>query len=493
MSLAVADFYDGTVAEASVEPAAYPSARPFHPSIRHPEYPFGTKSVGDEPNPVYEGVRSLWRSLDWDGGQFGTPSWNPLGRLVRPGDFVLIKPNLIAHENSARPGAWEEVITHPSVVRAVVDYVIVALRGNGRVVIADGPQTDSDFPTLIERSGLQSVVDHYRAEGLDVSLLDLRRDLWITDGEVTRERKTLPGDPLGYVAVDLGRSSAFSDYRLNGHFYGADYDVSETASFHGEDRHSYVLCRSAMEADVLVNLPKLKTHKKTGVTLSLKNLVGVNGYRNCLPHYTIGGSDENGDEFPAGGARRGFESRAVRAFKRALTAQGGVGGPFASFVKRTGRRIFGDTASVIRSGNWEGNDTAWRMVLDLNRAVLCHGPDGRPLERSRRYLSVVDGVIGGEGNGPAAPEPVALGLLLAGTNPWAVDRVAVAWMGYRANRIPVISVPERQPACYRWLLPESAPRTTGSVAPNPRSRVFVPHFGWPSVAATGRAETGDDL
>ena len=52
-------------------------------------------------------------------------------------------------------------------------------------------------------------------------------------------------------------------------------------------------------ADVVINLPKLKTHKKTGVTISLKNMVGINGYRNCLPHHTIGTPDASGDEFAA--------------------------------------------------------------------------------------------------------------------------------------------------------------------------------------------------
>ena len=38
--------------------------------------------------------------------------------------------------------------------------------------------------------------------------------------------------------------------------------------------------------------------------------------------------------------------------------------------KRMGRRVFGRTdISHIRSGNGSGNNTAWRMALDLNRGL----------------------------------------------------------------------------------------------------------------------------
>ena len=62
----------------------------------------------------------------------------------------------------------------------------------------------------------------------------------------------------------------------------------------GNGTHEYLISRSAMDADVFINLPKLKTHKKVGVTLSLKNLVGINGDKNYLPHFCIGTPAEGG-------------------------------------------------------------------------------------------------------------------------------------------------------------------------------------------------------
>jgi uncharacterized protein (DUF362 family) len=74
--------------------------------------------------------------------------------------------------------------------------------------------------------------------------------------------------------------------------------------------------------------------------------------------------------------------------------------------------------------------------------LLYGNPDGtfRAPEAShrKRYLTIVDGVIAGEGNGPEAPDPLAAGLILAGTNPLSVDCVAARIMGFDYSRIPSV-------------------------------------------------------
>ncbi len=405
----------------------------------------------------------------------------PIG--ISPGDLVVLKPNLICESNWDHPGRWEEVVTHPAVIRAVLDEVLAALDGRGRVVICDGPQTDSDFDQLLARTGLGDLIARYRAEGHPVELLDLRRERWIAEGGVTKEKLPLPGDPNGYVHVDLGEKSAFATYRGSGRFYGADYDMEETRRFHADGRHEYVVCATPMMADVFINIPKMKTHKKTGVTLALKNLVGINGYRNCLPHHTVGSPADGGDEFPDGGLKRSLESRAIQAFKKALTSTGGTGGAWARWVKRAGRTAFGDTSQVIRSGNWYGNDTAWRMVMDLNQILLWYGPDGKRRETPRRYLAVVDGIVGGEGNGPLAPDPVATGVIVTGTNPWAVDWAAALEMGFDPSRIPLLQRPLEDPERFAWLLPGGMPEIVADGERPATWRPFRPHFGWAPVLA----------
>ncbi|MHC1743885.1 MAG: DUF362 domain-containing protein [Syntrophobacteraceae bacterium] len=388
---------------------------------------------------VSHAVGEALRLLGLDPGHDATPEWNPLGDLVHPGDHVVLKPNLIRESHPQRPREWEQVITSPSIIREVLELVLVALRGRGRVTIADGPQTDSDFEEICRRSGLREIVESFLEKGFDVSLLDLRRDRWLQQEGVTRERIALPGDPAGYTAVNLGQESAFADYRLNGAFYGADYDMTETARFHAHGIHTYILCRTVMDADVLINLPKMKTHKKTGVTLGLKNMVGINGYRNCLPHHTMGTPEQKGDELPTGSLKNRVQSRSIGAFKRTLAALGGVGGMLPRLAVRAGRMLFGDTSQVVRSGNWYGNDTAWRMVLDLNKALFYF--DGRGVRRTKplRTLTIVDGIVAGEGNGPVEVDAKPCGVVVAGFNPLAVDTVCAAIMGFDYRKIPMLA------------------------------------------------------
>src|SRR5262249_40506413 len=144
---------------------------------------------------------------------YQTPNWNPLGTVVKPGDRVLIKPNWVVqghHENDS----WEQIITHGSVIRAVSDYVALALRGVGQVTIADGPMLHADFPKIQERVGILQLLNHYRRTCPDITfeVIDLRHLRFETKDDVILRRVELPGDPRGAVRVDLGESSEFFGY-----------------------------------------------------------------------------------------------------------------------------------------------------------------------------------------------------------------------------------------------------------------------------------------
>ena len=129
------------------------------------------------------------------------------------------------------------------------------------------------------------------------------------------ERVQLSSDPRGGVEIDLGSASAFVDHRGAGRYYGSDYNQRETNRHHSSGRHEYRISGTAAGADVFINLPKMKTHKKVGVTLCLKNLVGINVGRNWLPHHTDGDPREGGDQFP----RRSLRGVAERAEKSSGT------------------------------------------------------------------------------------------------------------------------------------------------------------------------------
>jgi hypothetical protein len=254
-------------------------------------------------------------------------------------------------------------------------------------------------------------------------------------------RLALPGDPAGYRAVDLGERSFFHGSDLDpSRFRGADYDPAPTAQHHSGGRNAYLLSETVLASDLVINLPKLKTHKKTGVTLALKNLVGINGDKNWLPHHSSGPVGEGGDEFP--GRRPVDRARSRLADIGRGMLRRGFGTHLAQLYRRAEIATRGD--DFIRAGNWHGNRTTWRMCADLNRCLYYSDESGAHLDHGapvHPVLTLLDGIVCGEGNGPLAPHDVPLGVIVAATDPVAADLVALRLMGFDARKIPKIWQP----------------------------------------------------
>ena len=437
----------GVVAAGFSEPR-YNPVPPFHPGSRYPELPFD--DVAADPNPPYAELRRLFVALGYDAERFGTPAWNPLRGLIQPGQTVVIKPNFVLGRNRSGGDVFA-VVTHPSVLRALVDYAYLALGGEGRILIADVPQMDCQWAELMAAQRLDAVQSFYRERlGFGLDVMDLRSFELIDPDEpaYSDNRRALPGDPLGSVVVNLGRRSEF--YGLpSENYYGADYDRAETVRHHHGETHEYCVSRTILSADVVISAPKLKVHKKVGVTLNLKGLVGINTNKNYLVHYRVGTPSRGGDQLPDATGRW---DRAVVAVQRwmwdhALARQtrlGDLAYRAGTAVYRTAvkpfRRVSRETAEQD-GGNWHGNDSAWRMTADLAKILYFADADGRMHDTpQRRLLCVVDGVVGGEGLGPLAPDPVPAGCLVAGENPFAVDMAATRLMGLDPARVPQFRV-----------------------------------------------------
>jgi uncharacterized protein (DUF362 family) len=477
-----------TVAIARTASPGYPGTPPYHPPGPLPEFPHHRDF--DATNHAFTAVREALLRLGLDAANAGTPTWNPLGTLVRPGDRVFLKPNMIAHRHRLRD-EWEHVITHGSVIRAVVDYVFLALRGEGAIWLGDAPQTDSLWEGLLERQGLAAIRDWYRdRHGFGIEILDLRDEHHVDRDGIYVETVRLPGDPRGSVAVDLAHDSMFRELDARGkRYYGAFYDWAETNAHQRTGRHEYAVSRSPLLADVFIHLPKLKTHKKCGLTVNLKGLVGVNANKNWLPHYAFGGPEDGGDQFARSTFRSRLENWVVMPAKRLLLADVPWFKAVARRTKGMGYDMFGDTEKVVRSGNWHGNDTVWRMCLDLNRILRYADPDGtmRAADRPKRSFSVVDGIAAMEGNGPVAGERRDAGLVVAGADPVAVDAVCARLMGFDPQRLPLL---RHAFAPHRWPLTACTEddvevrsevsawnRRLAEWRPEDSLR-FRPHFGW---------------
>jgi uncharacterized protein (DUF362 family)/Pyruvate/2-oxoacid:ferredoxin oxidoreductase delta subunit len=152
----------------------------------------------------------------------------PLGGMaafVRPGQKVLLKPNMLAGKVPEKA-----VTTHPEILRAVIRAVRTA---GGIVSVGDSPGVGSP-EQVARRCGLLSVIEE---EGV--------RFAPFTES----------------VQVRVG-SGTF---------------------------HELELARDVLDAEVVINLPKLKTHQMMGLTCGVKNLFGaVVGMRKVRLHLQAG-------------------------------------------------------------------------------------------------------------------------------------------------------------------------------------------------------------
>jgi uncharacterized protein (DUF362 family) len=229
-----------------------------------------------------------------------------IGAFVKPGDRVLLKPNLLT---GARP--TKECVTRPEIVYCVAQMVQEA---GGKPFLGDGPAFGS-AAGVAKANGYQPLIDQ-----LNLPIVE---------------------------------------------FHGKRY---ETVS--AEFNH-LLLSKEAMDADVVINLPKVKSHVQLTLTLSVKNLFG------CVP-----GKMKAWWHMEAGKSRDRFGA----------------------------------------------------MLVETARAI---SPD----------ITILDGIIGHEGNGPSGGEPRQLGILAATTNVFALDRAMVDILQVDPAEVPTVAASQRLGVC----------------------------------------------
>jgi hypothetical protein len=207
---------------------------------------------------------------------------------------------------------------------------------------------------------------------------------------------------------------------------------------HTRDKHEYCISRSILDADVIINLPKLKTHAKTGISCSLKNLIGINGLKDWLPHHRAGPSEKGGDEYQYSDLRKDI----FTGIKDDIPASKSLARIIP--LRATGAALFASKKIVpfrddFDAGSWYGNDTLPRTIADLNRILYYADRYGfMQLTPQRKTFILVDGIIAGEKEGPMSNSAKKCGTLIAGFNPVEVDIVCSVVMGFDYQKIPTI-------------------------------------------------------
>lgn len=132
------------------------------------------------------------------------------------GKRVLLKPNFVSADPT---GA---INTHPAVVRAARESFLRL--GANSVTVAEGPAVERDTEAILESIRLSDHLGGLAGKFVDLNVDDVRR-----------------------VALRT-RASSLKELHLP---------------------------ETVLQADMVVSMPKLKTHHWTGVTLSLKNMFGI--------------------------------------------------------------------------------------------------------------------------------------------------------------------------------------------------------------------------
>lgn len=243
---------------------------------------------------------AIYRCIDYDQKRVSSAivaaieSFGGIDLFVKPGQKVLLKPNLLVSQEPKKA-----ITTHPSFVEAIVDLVQEC---GGIPIIGDGSSI-GNWDDLVKKTGMK---------------------------EIAEEKK------IGLI--NLNKVGAF---KSKGVLY-----------------HDIELAQILKEVDVVINIPKIKTHTQMYVTGAIKNLFGtVVGERKRMWHL-----------------RAGIDYMA-----------------FAN------------------------------LILDIYLIV-------------KPALTIVDGVIALEGNGPGAGgRPRPLGVVLAGIDCVAIDQVISEIIGANTN------------------------------------------------------------
>lgn len=418
----------------------YPHVENYSPKELYPEYKYGLTNISRS-NEVYGLIRKCFMEFGCDMVNYNTNSWNPLGNWIKSGDKVFILTNFVMHRRPFESRErFDAKCTNGSVIRAIMDYACIATGDPGLVSFGNAPLQSCEYERVTNETGATSISKFYKdIVGAEVGPFDLRllKSRWTNYGaQIDVKRESLENA----VQIDLGSSSRLDELYVNKHDVQvrvSDYSPIETMSYHGKGKHIYLINKRILDADVIISIPKLKTHQKVGITCALKGTVGTIGRKECLAHHRFGSPEIRGDEYPRKGYFRDLSSyMSEKACYLGTDVSSNIYRVTSKFLSRAMRL----GPKGITYGAWHGNDTAWRMTLDIARIVRYGRLDGTMSDVPiREHISLVDGIVAGEGEGPMVPIPRRLGVVIFSPDICAVDTACASIMGFDPKKIKLVS------------------------------------------------------
>ena len=346
------------------------------------------------------------------------------------GKKILLKPNWVYQNNVSE----DEIClrTNNSFLLAALEVILE--QKPAKIVIGDAPIQGCIWDKMLDYNFANRCKELGRKNNIPIIIKDFRRVTF----EPSLNNPIKERNPMSdYVIFDLGKESFLEPISLKtNRFRVTNYNPDRLDESHRNGMHKYCITKELFEADVIISLPKVKTHQKTGITCALKNLVGLNGDKDYLPHHRIGGQGFGGDCYPGKNYLRLWSEYAL---DKANRQHGKIGYPIWVFLSLLlWKSSFPKKVHNLAAG-WFGNDTTWRMVMDLNKVGIYGKLDGTIAQEPQRALySLCDGIVGGQGNGPLQPIPLPLGIISFSNSSPMNDICMAVLMGFDFHQIPLL-------------------------------------------------------
>jgi len=356
---------------------------------------------------------------------------NDINKQSISSKVVLLKPNWVTHSKKESDELC--LRTHDNILLATLEIVLEC--NPKEVLIGDAPVQGCVWENMLSSYLMSEIKKRSSLFQIPVTIVDFRRRLF----DPYTNRVYGEQHPIDeYLIFDLGQDSLLESVTASNknRFRVILYNSDGFKDTHIPGMHKYCITKRIVESDIIISLPKIKTHQRTCMTGALKNIVGLNGDKDFLPHHRIGGTETGGDCYAG---KSLFKYLAELSQDMANRNQETIF--FRLWLKLSGllwTLSFPRKSDSLGAG-WYGNDTTWRMVMDLNKIILFGKSDGTIAKEKQRILySLCDAIIGGEGEGPLKPEPFPMGFISFSNDSKLTDVCFGRLMGINADNVPLL-------------------------------------------------------
>ncbi len=208
---------------------------------------------------------ALIRDMVWKAIEYGRPVGGSLGSKIRPGSWVVIKPNIafLGSQDGYRSGD----ITDFRVTRAVLEYVARHSRAR-RITVAEGGSYQA-----AHNQGMWEISQN--GERVDARTFDWGDEEFpgwsgTLEGMLREFGKEFPDKQFDFINLNL---DAMRD--ATGAFLYTEVEPTARGIGAFGARSDYCISNTVHDCDFLINVPVMKIHSDCGITSCLKNYVGT--------------------------------------------------------------------------------------------------------------------------------------------------------------------------------------------------------------------------